>query len=440
MDFGVIGRGRILTDIEQAISGTRDGGLTTVALEGPPGSGRRRLLDEIEERAQEAGFRVSRAVGSVAGQSKAGGVADQLGLESLPEATALLVEEAQWVDPTSFGLLQRAMASPPPGGLFLAVSHQHVTGHHALPLHKLTDTARRRGQFVDHVLEPLVAADLADLLSADAAEHVILLTGGVSADVERLLSDWVDEGVVQRSNGRLEVIRSMPDTWEGGGHLMEQVDRLERTERKIVDSVYVAGHPLDPGLLAAVVEASTDDVLEMGERLTGAGLISQTRDGFVPVDALAVERVTGSLGEVRHTATLAGLAEGMKELGRDETDPGTVGRYYAEAGLWDQALPFLSEAALHSAEQGEMGESFPLLDAAVEAYEESGAEDPELEGKLRLARAQYYQQAGWSDFAADDLEIAIRRLEGTARVAALAFLAVVEDDRQNDLAAERVVA
>ena len=439
MDFGVIGRGRIVADVESALSEAHEG-LTTVELEGPPGSGRRRLLDAIEEKARASGFEVSRAVGSVTARSSAGGVAEQLGLESLPSAPALLIEEAQWVDPTSFGLLQRAMASPPTGGLFIAVTHEPVSGHDALPLHGLTDTARRRGRLLDHVLEPLVAADLSDLLSAEAAEHVIALTGGLFVDVERLLTEWVNEGVVQRSNGSLEVIGEIPDTWEGGGHLMEQVDRLERTERKIVDAVYVAGHPLDPALLAEVVDVSSDDVVEIGERLAGAGLISQVRDGFVPVDALAVERVTGSLGEVRHTATLAGLAEAMQQLGRDETDPATIGRYYAEAGLWDQALPFLSRAALHIVSQGELGESFPLLDAAIEAYEESDGDDPELEGRLRLARAQYYSLAGWSDLAADDLDIAIRRLTGPERIDARAFLAAVEDNRQNAQAAETLVA
>ena len=63
-----------------------------------------------------------------------------------------------------------------------------------------------------------------------------------------------------------------------------------------------------------------------------------------------------------------------------------------------------------------------------------------MQGRLRLARARFYQVAGWADLAADDLRIATRVLEGASRVDALGFLAAIEDDRQHTQTASTIVA
>ncbi len=110
-----------------------------------------------------------------------------------------------------------------------------------------------------------------------------------------------------------------------------------------------------------------------------------------------------------------------------------------EAGRLDEALPLLADAGIDAVRSGAPAEGLPLLDKAIAAYGERD-DDPALEGRLRLARAQVYRYLGWSQLASDDADVATRRLEGSELVDAYGWAAALADDRQQILEAERLLA
>jgi outer membrane protein assembly factor BamB/tetratricopeptide (TPR) repeat protein len=433
---------RHLDEADRAIASAAAGRRELLELVGPVGSGRAVLLDEIEVRAQTAGLSVHRAAGTKADRSRPGRVAELLGVSEEPSEhpVGILVDDAQWVDPTSIGRLQRLVASQE-RGLLLVLAHEPLAGHLALPLERLAEVADRRGSYVQMALEPLLPADLAPILpDPRAAERIVSLTDGLHDDVVALLDDWTRTGILTRTDGTLRVTGDLPDTWDGSRTLRTRIEELERPSRRLVEAAAVAGRPVPLDAAAVLIDASPEDALDLGEDLVRAGLLAETREGFAPADPLVSDRLAAGLGDVRRARLFRELAAAFDRAGWGERDPGLAGRYHLEAGQWDRALELLSTAALAAVDRGDLGEALPLLDGALAAYEGSAVDDPTLEGRLRLGRARYYRLAGWSDLAAADLELAVRRLEGTEKVSARGFLAAAEDDRQDAQTAEWLVA
>jgi outer membrane protein assembly factor BamB/tetratricopeptide (TPR) repeat protein len=231
----------------------------------------------------------------------------------------------------------------------------------------------------------------------------------------------------------------VPEDAEGTA-LHERVAALPRDARRLVEAAALAGRPLSVPLAAELLHASSDDVLELGEQLSKEGYLRQDTEGFAANTDLAAGRIAETVGEVRRATIFGELAEAMARLGLAEREPGVAGSYYLRAARFADALPLLSEAGLTAVQQQALGEALPLVQGALDALERSGADDPEMEGRLRLARAQCYRLAGLGDPAAEDLAVAARELSGVERVHALGWAARVADDRQRAQEAERYAA
>jgi outer membrane protein assembly factor BamB/tetratricopeptide (TPR) repeat protein len=225
-----------------------------------------------------------------------------------------------------------------------------------------------------------------------------------------------------------------------GAPLHERVAALPRDARRLVEAAALAGRPLSVPLAAELLHASSDDVLELGERLSKEGYLRQDTEGFAANTDLAAGQIADEIGEVRRATIFGELAEAMARLGLAERDPGVAGSYYLRAARFADALPLLSEAGLTAVQDRTLGEALPLVEGALAALERSGGADPEMEGRLRLARAQCYHLAGLEDPAAQDLDVAARYLSGVEKVHALGWAARVADDRQHAQEAERYAA
>lgn len=438
MTIGILGRAHQLEAIDAAVADVQAGRPAVLEFVGGAGSGRSRLLDEAARRAEAAGLEVARTVASPARATEPGYVAQELGLGGMSDGV-VLVDDAESTDATSIGLLQQAVGVGQAVAVVLA--RRPVSGHQALPWQRLAEVAERRGTHSRLSLEPLTEADLESAIpDPETASRVIALTGGLDDDVHDLLDAWTESGVLVSDNGRLNADGTLPDTWDGGGMAAGKLESLNRSERRLVDAVTLAGRPIPLAVAGRIVGLTQDDTLELGERLVTSAFIAQSRDGFETADSLSAERFAAAIGDVRHGQVAKELGDAFSEEGWSERDPALIGAYYAEAGDYDRAFPLLATAALAAVDRGAMGEAFPSLDAALEVYESAEFEDPELEGRLRLGRARYYRLAGWSDLAAEDLELAVRRLSGSDRIDAMTFLAAVEDDRQDYQAAERTAA
>jgi outer membrane protein assembly factor BamB/tetratricopeptide (TPR) repeat protein len=437
----LVGRSEEIRVLDDALDRVRGGERLVVAIEGAPGSGKSRLLDEWVSGIEGSGLRIDRATGFPAGETHPGLVARELDLTGeVEEPRVLVVDDLHWVDPTSIGLIQRFVAAPGAAGALVVLTHGSLTGARALALQRLGDAAGRRGGFVTGRLEPVTASDLTGVIDDVALrDRLIATTGGVPESLDSVVSDWVQAGRARLEDGKLTAtgtdLRS-----EGDVPVHAGIADLARPDRKLIEAAALAGRPVSVALGAELLGMSSDDVLELGERLTREGHLRETPEGFGPVSGVATQRTAEGMGEVRRTTLLGELGDAVTRLGVTERDPGVTGTYFLRAGRFDEALPLLAKAGLAAAQEQALGEALPLLEGALTALERTGRADEALEGRLRLARAQCYQRAGWDALAAEDLEAAIPQLSGVEKVHALGWAARVADDRQLVREAERYAA
>ena len=205
---------------------------------------------------------------------------------------------------------------------------------------------------------------------------------------------------------------------------------LEQPARKLVEAVNLAGRPIPLDVAAALIEASAEDALEVGDRLVTEGLVATAGNAYIRTDAKSTDLTSVHVAYLNRE-----LARAFTAVGYADRDPALVGEYLLKAGDAVLALPLVDTAVTAASEKRAAQEMIPLIDAALAASEAEGLTGA-LEARLRFERAKYYQLAGWSDRAAADLRSALRHLEGAFRIDALGFLAAVEDDRQESQTAE----
>ena len=411
-NVALLGRSEPLDAIARAINAVRAGGVVVISLVGVAGSGRTALLDEYEHRIQAAGLPTRRAALFPASATNSGALAEALGvsLEEVPmEPTALLVSDAHWADGTSLATLQGVLAGAN-GGVLLVATHTDITGYRELAFRQLTGTAARVGSFEEHRLELLTVDDVASVAATlEVARTLVDRSGGLSQDLVETVDQWIAIGTLAWEGEKL--LASGPPPEAVG--VWDRVAALDRPARKLVEAVSLAAKPISLSLAASLLAMAGDDVLEMGEALVGEGLLRESVEGFVPVNAAAAERVADRMGDVRRARAFGELADGKTALGLDNREPAVVGGYYLAAARWDEALRLLSAAALAAADRQAFGEALPIVEGALQACEASASEDAQLEGRLRLARAQCYQAAVWLDLALEDADGAASLLTGS---------------------------
>lgn len=437
--LALLGRSQHLDALECAIENVAAGGVTVLSLVGVAGSGRTALLDEYEERLKAAGIETRRSALFPASVTSSGGLVEALALsleEPPAEPTALLVSNAQWADGTSLAILQGVLAGANGGVLFVG-THTEITGYAEFAFRQLTDAATRLGSFEQHRLEPLTVDEVAPVAADDEVARVLIdRSGGLSQDLVNLVDQWIAKGTLAWEGGKL--VASGPPPEAVG--VWDRVSELDRPARKLVEAVSLAAKPVSLPLAASLLEMSSADVLELGESLAREGLIRESVEGFVPVNAAAAERIADRMGEVRRARVFGELADAKTALGLDQREPAVVGGYYLAAARWDEALRLLSAAGLAAADRQAFGETLPIVQGALQACEASESEDAQLEGRLRLARAQCYQAAVWLDQALEDADHAALLLSGSRKVDALGYAASVALDLQRSQVAERYAA
>ncbi len=422
----LLGRFSHLQVLREAEELARQSEAALISITGPPGSGRTRLLDEFETTLTRDGFTVGRATAFEASETDPGSV-----VETLLPARALLIDDAHWADATSLAML-RTRISAASEGLIIVLVHGPIEGYRRIAHDALAETADRLGRVWNLSLDPLRQEDLEAIVEPEVGSAIIDAVGGLAADVAATIEAWEASGALRREGERLVATgASVPK----GVTIAERVAGLDRDERRFAELAAVARRPLKVATVAIALGTDEDSALEMGERLTAQGIVRQSIEGF-----WGDKRLADHFGPARRAALASTLGDALTSQGLDDRDPGLIGTYYRDAARWDDALGLLARAGLSQTDRGHYAEAYPLVDGALEAFEESNTNDPTLEGKLRLARASGYRLAGLSDAAAEDLEVAASRLSGVDRVHAMGYAGQVADDRQRPQEAERFLA
>lgn len=434
-----LGRRVELEGFADALERARAGAIVLVSIRGEPGTGKSRLLEELAARAEDLDVRSAQLYpASPRHPGELAGRLDLDGLEERADPAVLLVDDAHWADATSLNTLRSLLQSPSGGGLLVVVAHRPVPAAAATHLERTIDTARRHAELIEMRLGRLVSADLAGLADAELASRLVQRSGGLPGRLDRLLRAGLEGGALEWREAGLVQVGTLPEDPETITASL-RLQHLPRAHRKVVEAVSLAERPVPVAVLSDLLGQPPDDALDSAEGLVDQGLLRETPEGFLPTPGMA-EALEAELGPARKSTTLGELADALVRLELDRLDPGTVGGYYLEAARWTEAAELLSEAALAALDRKAYAEAFPLVQGALAASERLPDHDPGLEGRLRLGRALCYRMLGWSDLAAEELEVAFPLLGGADRIRALEWSAQVADDLQQDRRAEVALA
>lgn len=316
-----------------------------------------------------------------AGDAAAGGATGPAG--------ALVVGDAQWLDPASLRVLVGVTERAQERGLSVTVAHRPAPGDAMLAA--LDAALSRRHQIV--VLGALDEAEVTErtALVLDAAvdpalvERLAEQTAGMPDLVERLARAWASAGAI--TGGRL--------TAEPEGlaaPLVEAVraetDQLPPPARTVLAALS-AGADLDDHLLERVTGVAGDELGASIDLLRSAGLLVPGREDIVPLVAAAVTELTPEGDRRRFHAR---LAQALVERG---APPMQAAEHLAAAGANGQeaaaTYAAAGEALLNESpelartwfERAAVAGSPPQAIAAGQA--EAAALDGDVAEALRLA-------------------------------------------------------
>jgi DNA-binding NarL/FixJ family response regulator len=241
------------------------------------------------------------------------------------DGAALVVDDAQWLDPGSLralvGVAERAAAQ----GVRLVVAHRPAAGDATLAA---LDALLGRAQPLV-ALGPLDEAEVGELaaieLGAAVDDRLIDAlddhTSGMPALVRLVAASWSADGTV--TGGRLARPPGAPSPSVVAA-LRAEVDQLTSGARTVLGALS-AGADLDDELLAATTDLAPDRLGEAVDALRAAGLVTPAGDA-VPIVAAAVMEMTPVADRRRFHARLAAA---LAERGAPAT---RTGEHLAAAG------------------------------------------------------------------------------------------------------------
>ena len=258
-------------------------------------------------------------------------VRDALLARLAARTTALVVEDAQWLDPGSLrvivGVAERAGAQDIP----LTVTHRPATGE---PTLAALDALVGRGQPLVALgpLEEAEVGELAAIVLGTAVDDRLVdvlddHTAGMPGLVRLVLAAWRDDGTV--AGGRLAVEPKAPGPSLVAA-LRAEVDQLPPAARTVLAALS-AGADLDDELLGATTDLVPDRLGEAVDALHAAGLVTPDGDA-VPVVAAAVNEMAPVAERRRFHGRLAAALS-------DRGAPATrTGEHLAAAGAQGPAV------------------------------------------------------------------------------------------------------
>lgn len=130
-----------------------------------------------------------------------GGVAEELEIEEF-RGGAVILEDAQWADPTSLGRLQRLVGEET-GPLLLVIAHRPLSGVDGWWLEQLAGAARKHAELVELSLdskESLLPDEDLDPRSTELIVASRLLTGPISVPIAATLLGLDESAVLELGN------------------------------------------------------------------------------------------------------------------------------------------------------------------------------------------------------------------------------------------------
>lgn len=375
-----VGSAEVSERIEEARRRYRSGESVLVLIESSNGS-----VGPIEENLLGGLEVLTRVMCASACQAESGALADQIGQEA---GGAVVIENAQWADPTSLGRLQRMLRSDRPMPL-VVLAHQPMTGLESWGIDQLAKTFRESGHVVSLSADGASAADSGPELAGSSFDLVAacsLLTRPVAvADAARVLEISEEEvlelGHDLASAGLLREVRGGYSATPGGASaVVGHEARVGRVAGRLADTL------ADSGATEALIGSLRFD----------AGQHEMATDLLVhAADQAAARHQSGEAFRLASMALeAAGEAgsEGSRDLGRMHL---ICARFLRAAGRTQWAIDH-ADRAVSTVDGGDRVASLHL--AAVLADDQQRPQD--AEHLIAIAEWESIRAKGESSLAA----------------------------------------
>ncbi len=284
----------------------------------------------------------------------------------------LVVEDLQWIDPSSLELLGMLIEQAPTAKMLLLATFRPgfvspwTSRSHMVQL-TLTPLSRRQ---VRRMVEGITGGKP---LPTEVVEEVVTKTDGVPLFVEELTKMVLESDLLEERDGEYVLSGplpplAIPTTLQDS--LMARLDRLGTT-KEVVQLAAVLGREFSHEMLETVSSSDQETLAEALDRLVNAELLY--RRG-TPPDAMytfkhsmiqdaAYQSLLRSARQQFH----ARIAQVIEELFPQDVEsaPEMIARHYDEAGLAEPAIVHYQRAGERSAERSANQESIVQLRRAL---------------------------------------------------------------------------
>ncbi|POX50914.1 LuxR family transcriptional regulator [Streptomyces sp. Ru72] len=432
----VLGRDEELAFLSARFDALAEGRGGIVCIEGPPGSGKTRLLAEVQRMAVDRRLRLFRGGADPDGQfvplgplleglsTGSGSLFDvdrlrhlaaapeqrfwllqelQDRLEQVALDTPLVVtmDDVQWLDDVTLLALRtlsarlsshailwvvtvRSAAVAP--GVRTLIDHLESIGGHRLPLGPLPETAVAG-----------IAEDVLGAVPDEATLGVVRRAGGVPLLVVELLRSMREEQAVTVTDG-LAVLTgpALPTGFRSS--VRRHLDQLSPSAREVVRAAAAVGRTVTVGLLAELLGTPTAALIEPVQEALDASLFVEEGERLLFRHDLFREAVEAGLPVAVRKAVRRHAADALMQRGAPVTEVAALLADSAEAGDW-AAVKLLRQAAAELSASA-ASSALELSRRALELTVGSAAERPLIIAETVLLSWQAGQAAQGRELAA----------------------------------------
>lgn len=302
--------------------------------------------------------------------------------------TILVVEDLQWIDPSTFDLMHRFLArirDAPVLGLFTARTEFDCDWEASARMEELR---------IEPMAEPDLAAMVESIADGELLPSVVTVVvqkaDGVPLFAEELTRAVVEQYAAERERPRTEtgVEVSIPSTLQSS--LLERLDRLG-TARGVAQLAATIGREFSRELLEAISPQDPGSLRRELDRLEAVRIVQRGHDDstFVFRHALIQETAYRSLLKRRRKALHGRIAAVLRERfpARVVADPEVMAWHCTMAGLTEDAVTHRERAAEKAMRASAQSEAIGHLMAALKLLSKM-PESPERsrrELSLRIA-------------------------------------------------------
>jgi class 3 adenylate cyclase len=276
----------------------------------------------------------------------------------------LVLDDLHWADAATLLLLRHIARRPSAEAVLVVGTYRDTEVDADHPVERLLSAVRRDGRGEGIALGGLTQADAEALLGdADLARTLVGVTRGnplfLRETARHLAESGPDAG--------------LPDTVKDV--IGRRFTRLGDDARRVLDVGAVAGAEFDLAAVAAVLDASEEQVLQALEACVGARLIDEVAgvlDRYAFVHALVRETLYESLTASRRVRIHRRVADAIEGRSPAEDGPhlAELAHHYAEGGVNDRAFEYARRAGAYAMTNLAYEEAVVNLERALELTDE----------------------------------------------------------------------